>query len=174
MRWRVSLALKLEPDMRRLVVGDCLAPNRFQLWDPDAPNETEFEALVVRALTCLYQDYHCILFGGTFRYDDLRYKRDLALIARDSLLVHSGSGACFPLAISTCPASGASVSIWRSGRGLHCEPKPQSVIHAGASANVAVICASECRCRRKQGEQRMGVYPSWHSCPVHKRFVLPL
>jgi hypothetical protein len=69
--------------MRTFVVGECLAENKFDLWDPDASGETEFEKVVARALSCVYPRYVCAMFSGSFRYNDRTYHPDLALIARD-------------------------------------------------------------------------------------------
>lgn len=66
-----------------MLFGECVAENLFQLWDPDASPETEFEMVVVRALSCIYPNYHCFVFTGSFRYDDRLYKPDLALVAKD-------------------------------------------------------------------------------------------
>jgi hypothetical protein len=56
--------------MRTFVVGECLQQNKFDLWDPDASRETEFEMVVARALACVYPLYTCVMFAGSFRYDD--------------------------------------------------------------------------------------------------------
>ena len=69
--------------MRTFVVGDCLDKNKFQLWDPDASRETEFEMLVARALSCVYPSHVCVMFSGGFQYDDRVYRPDMALIAKD-------------------------------------------------------------------------------------------
>jgi hypothetical protein len=69
--------------MRTFVVGECLDENRFDLWDPDASTETEFEMVVARALSCVYPSYVCVMFSGRFRYDDRFYCPDMALIAKD-------------------------------------------------------------------------------------------
>jgi len=41
--------------MRTFVVGECSEENKFNLWDPDASTETEFELVVARALSCVYK-----------------------------------------------------------------------------------------------------------------------
>ena len=69
--------------MRTFLVGECLEENKFTLWDPDAATETEFEMVVVRALSCAYPSYVCVVFSGGFRYDDRVYRPDMALIAKD-------------------------------------------------------------------------------------------
>jgi len=69
--------------MRTFVVGECSDENMFDLWDPDASTETEFEMVVARALSCVYPSYVCVMFSGSFRYDDRIYHPDMALIAKD-------------------------------------------------------------------------------------------
>jgi len=69
--------------MRTIMVGDCSPERVYQLSDPDAPNETEFEYTVARILSCVYPDFLCIVFGGGFKYDDRISRPDLAMIARD-------------------------------------------------------------------------------------------
>src|SRR5262245_59330266 len=73
--------------------------------DPDAPTEAEFEYRVVKALACLYQKYSCIVFGGTFYFEQRRYRPDLALVAKDfshwfvievELVTHSLEGHVLP------------------------------------------------------------------------------
>lgn len=68
--------------MRTLLTGECRPENIFQLVDPSAFYEIEFEAEVVKALTCLMPDYHCGVFAGEFLYDGDRRSADLALIHR--------------------------------------------------------------------------------------------
>jgi hypothetical protein len=70
--------------MRTMLLGECAEGNIFRLWDPDASLETEFEMVAVRALSCIYPNYHCFVFTGSFRYDDRVYRPDLALVAKDS------------------------------------------------------------------------------------------
>jgi hypothetical protein len=55
--------------MSTIIVGDCAEQNLFQRWDADAAKETEFEYVVAKALMCVYPDYHCIVFGGSFLLD---------------------------------------------------------------------------------------------------------
>jgi hypothetical protein len=52
--------------MKKLLTGDCTEDNIFQLLDPTAFVEIDFEAEVVKALTCLFSDYWCGVFAGTF------------------------------------------------------------------------------------------------------------
>lgn len=69
--------------MKRIIVGECVLQNIFNQLDPDVPLEAEFEATVVRALTCLYKNYMCFRFTGGFQYDENTYQPDLALVAKD-------------------------------------------------------------------------------------------
>jgi hypothetical protein len=73
--------------------------------DPDAPSEIDFEAMSVRALSCIYPAYRCIVFGGSFEYDGEIKRPDLALVAHDlshwfiievELLSHSLDGHVLP------------------------------------------------------------------------------
>lgn len=66
--------------MRKLLVGDCHDGNIFSLVDPATFLETDFEAEVVRALTCLEPNYWCGVFAGTFVLQGERRSSDLALI----------------------------------------------------------------------------------------------
>jgi hypothetical protein len=69
--------------MKSIVLGACTAETTFTLTDPDALFESELEAYSVRALTCLYPQYFCFLFGGSFSYRGATHKPDLAMVARD-------------------------------------------------------------------------------------------
>ncbi len=69
--------------MKRLMVGDCVLERQFVLADPDSTLEVEFEASAVKALNCFYPQHQCIVFGGSFLYEDKISKPDLALVARD-------------------------------------------------------------------------------------------
>jgi hypothetical protein len=55
----------------------------FVAKDPDGFLEVEFEALVLRALAGIYRDYRCIVFGGSFQWESVIKRPDLALVARD-------------------------------------------------------------------------------------------
>jgi hypothetical protein len=66
--------------MKKLLTGDCHDDNIFELVDPTAFLEIDFEAEVVRALTCLKPDYWCGVFAGTFVFEGDRRSADLALI----------------------------------------------------------------------------------------------
>jgi hypothetical protein len=69
--------------MKTLIVGECTRDTRYEIVDPSAPYETEFENDVARALSCYRLDYRCIPFRGSFVYDDRVYRPDLALVATD-------------------------------------------------------------------------------------------
>lgn len=73
----------MEQSMRTILVGDCAIEHLYEMTDPDAPTEVEFESQVVQALTCIYANYHCIVFGGSFELENRTCKPDLALVAND-------------------------------------------------------------------------------------------
>jgi hypothetical protein len=66
--------------MKKLVAGECSIDNIFHLVDPTSFIEIDFEAEVVKALTCLLSDYWCGVFPGIFAFDGMRRSADLALI----------------------------------------------------------------------------------------------
>lgn len=66
--------------MKKLLTGDCHDDNIFHLVDPTTFVEIDFEAEVVKALTCLQPDYWCGVFAGTFLLEGERRTADLALI----------------------------------------------------------------------------------------------
>ena len=70
--------------MRKMMVAPCQPDMIFTLSDPDAPSESEFEAITIRAFGCLYPQYQCVVFEGCFLYEDENRKPDLAMIARDN------------------------------------------------------------------------------------------
>lgn len=87
------------------MLAPCDPDHVFTMSDPDTPSETDFEALCVRALSCLFPQYRCIVFGGGFDYDGNVKKPDLALVAKDNshwfiieveLLSHSLEGHVLP------------------------------------------------------------------------------
>src|ERR1700730_17442443 len=91
--------------MRTIMVGDCHVDRVYRQSDPDAPSESEFEFCVARALSCVYPDFRCVVFNGSFRYDDRTYRPDLALVANDfshwflievELVSHSFEGHVLP------------------------------------------------------------------------------
>jgi hypothetical protein len=69
--------------MRTILVNECAPGSLYQMADPDVPNEMEFQSWVAKALACVYPRYQCLLFEGSFAYDDRSYRPDLALVARD-------------------------------------------------------------------------------------------
>jgi hypothetical protein len=93
--------------MKTILVGNCTPEQVYQLADPDAPNEAELEYKTVKILSCIYPDFHCIVFGGSFSHSERLYRPDLALIARDfshwfvievELIAHSFVGHALPQA----------------------------------------------------------------------------
>lgn len=69
--------------MRTILVGECRDDSLYRLSDPDAPNETALEHWVARALSCVYSNFRCIVFGGGFRHEGRVRRPDLALISND-------------------------------------------------------------------------------------------
>jgi hypothetical protein len=91
--------------MTTILIGECSPSNLFELWDPDAALETEFELIVAKALMCIYPGYHCFPFGGTFKLEDNVSRPDIALVAKDlshwfvievELISHSLDGHVLP------------------------------------------------------------------------------
>jgi len=91
--------------MRTLVLPQGATWDRFDLSDPDAPTETEFEATAAQALGRAYVGYRCVVFSGAFEYEGAIRRPDLALVARDyshwfvvevELLSHSLEGHVLP------------------------------------------------------------------------------
>lgn len=68
--------------MRALLTGECRPENILNLVDPNGFSEIDFEAEVVKALTCLLPNYFCGSFAGEFVLDGDRKRADLALIHR--------------------------------------------------------------------------------------------
>lgn len=66
--------------MRTLLTGECKPENIFRLMDSTELLEVDFEAEVVKSLTCLLPDYFCGVFAGNFILDGDRKCADLALI----------------------------------------------------------------------------------------------
>lgn len=66
--------------MKKLLTGECNEDNIFHLVDPTGFVEIDFEAEVVKALTCLLPDYWCGVFAGTFLLEGERRSADLALV----------------------------------------------------------------------------------------------
>jgi len=69
--------------MSTILVGECANENLFEIWDADGALETEFELIVAKALMCIYPQYYCFPFGGTFRLEDNISRPDVALVAKD-------------------------------------------------------------------------------------------
>jgi hypothetical protein len=91
--------------MSTFVVGECAADNLYQRWDADATSETQLEYIVAKAMSCVYPQYNCIVFGGGFGLDGRVSRPDLALIAKDyshwfvvevELITHSLTGHVLP------------------------------------------------------------------------------
>lgn len=61
-------------------MGQCHPDNIFHLVDPTQFVEGDFEAEVVKALTCLMPDYMCGVFAGAFVLESERRVADLALV----------------------------------------------------------------------------------------------
>lgn len=69
--------------MRKLLTGECHDDNIFEQLDPTGFREAEFEAEVVKALTCLLPEYWCGVFSGSFVLENERKNADLALIHKN-------------------------------------------------------------------------------------------
>jgi hypothetical protein len=69
--------------MSMLIVGECKQDHRYELLDPTALTEWEFENHVAKALMCYRPTYVCAPFHGTFNFDGTSNRPDLALVARD-------------------------------------------------------------------------------------------
>lgn len=66
--------------MKKILAGDCHDDNVFTIVDPTAFAEIDFEAEVLKALTCLVPEYWCGVFAGSFLLEGERRVADLALI----------------------------------------------------------------------------------------------
>ena len=66
--------------MKKLMAGACHEDNIFNLVDPTQFMEGDFEAEVVKALSCLQPNYLCGVFAGAFVLEGERRVADLALI----------------------------------------------------------------------------------------------
>jgi hypothetical protein len=69
--------------MSMILVGGCKKDHLYKLWDADAASEAEFEIIVGKALACIYRDYKCIKFNGSFLFEEQSSRPDLALVAND-------------------------------------------------------------------------------------------
>lgn len=68
--------------MKTFVAGACNPDSIYQAVDSSEFLEVAFEAEVVKALCCIFEDYHCGVFKGSFMLDGDRRSADLALIHR--------------------------------------------------------------------------------------------
>lgn len=68
--------------MTALLVGECEKSNKYTLVDTSAYTESEFEKVLVKAVTCLFPDYHCGVFRGDFVLEGQTRRPDLALLHR--------------------------------------------------------------------------------------------
>lgn len=68
--------------MKKFLTGECNQDNVFHLLDPTQFLEIDFEAEVIKALSCLQPDYLCGVFAGAFVLEGERRIADLALIHR--------------------------------------------------------------------------------------------
>jgi hypothetical protein len=66
--------------MKHFSDSECRREGIFRQIDPSGFSEVDFEAEVVRALTCMLPEYFCGVFAGTFILDGERRSADLALI----------------------------------------------------------------------------------------------
>ncbi|WP_157622853.1 hypothetical protein [Solimonas soli] len=66
--------------MKTFIAGACHPDSIFQAVDSSEFLEINFEAEVVKALCCIFRDYHCGVFKGSFRLDGDCRSADLALI----------------------------------------------------------------------------------------------
>lgn len=65
------------------MVSPCQPDHIFDMCDPNAPTEVEFESIVLRSFGCIYPRYQCVVFGGRFLYEEEYRKPDLAMVSRD-------------------------------------------------------------------------------------------
>lgn len=91
--------------MKIFIGGDCASETIFNLLDPSAFSEAEFEAHTVKALACAYPEYHCIAFRADFSFENQVRRSDLALVHKSfshwfivevELLSHSLMGHVVP------------------------------------------------------------------------------
>ncbi len=68
--------------MKIFVGGNCASDAVFNLLDPSAFSEAEFEAHAVKALICAYPEYHCMAFRADFSFENQVRRSDLALVHR--------------------------------------------------------------------------------------------
>jgi hypothetical protein len=72
----------VESPVKKLLTGECRVENVFHLQDPTGYLEGDFEAEVVMALSCVFPEYCCGVFAGTFLLEGDRRSADLAMIHR--------------------------------------------------------------------------------------------
>jgi hypothetical protein len=91
--------------MKIFIGGNCASEAIFNLLDPSAFSEADFEAHAVRALVCAYPEYYCIAFRADFSFENQIRRSDLALIHKSlshwfivevELLSHSLMGHVIP------------------------------------------------------------------------------
>ncbi len=66
--------------MKTFIAGSCCIENTFHQVDPTEFQEIEFEVEVLKALNCVFPDYFCGVFAGSFVFEGDRRVSDLALI----------------------------------------------------------------------------------------------
>ncbi len=69
--------------MSTILIGECNSQNLFQISEAGSTGETAFELIVAKAFICMYPNYLCFPFGGTFRFEGSLYRPDMALVAKD-------------------------------------------------------------------------------------------
>jgi hypothetical protein len=91
--------------MKIFIGGNCASEAIFNLLDPSAFSEAEFEAHTVKALACAYPEYYCIAFRADFSFENQVRRSDLALVHKSfshwfivevELLSHSLMGHVVP------------------------------------------------------------------------------
>ncbi len=91
--------------MKIFIGGNCSSDAAFNLLDPSAFTEGEFEAHAVKALVCGFPDYRCIPFRADFSFENQIRRSDLALVHKSfshwfvvevELLSHSLMGHVVP------------------------------------------------------------------------------
>lgn len=73
----------MEPSVKQLIFSKCSPERLFAQVDPTQPSEKEFEEVVLATLNCLYPNYVCYQFSGTFRYLERGWRPDIAMISKD-------------------------------------------------------------------------------------------
>jgi hypothetical protein len=115
--------------MKIFIGGNCASDDVFNLLDPSAFSEADFEAHAVRALVCGYPEYYCIAFRADFSFENQIRRSDLALVHKSfshwfivevELLSHSLMGHVVPQV--RCFRYGDPLS---SCAGLLCDAIPQ-------------------------------------------------